>query len=239
MKFTTYLTLILLSALIFISFSSVAYSSDSSMQKQALEDPNNPDVYVRISDQTLVFSYSQLLGIMKNGETLSKKEKTSFDAPLEADEISFVEEVTLPSYEQSYTVQYILDAGQTPFRNWLSEIKYELKTQGKTINDLPKKGKFYEHISNEEYGGVEYISANDVLVDLNGDPLVLSLCNTKLTPLGCTVSFYWKSDIKVRIRANETPQNLPQTDSVDVWLKAYPIYLETLNERVTQPAGGQ
>ncbi len=209
-------------------------------RKQPQEDQYNPDVYVKIGELTLRFSYLKVYGLFRGRTLIPKENKSSIERPIEVDEMSFLEEIDILEHDRPYTIQYIIKNNkiQGHLPSWLSRIREDLKSKGMDIKDLPVHGSFYKFITSEKYNSAHYISNTDILADPNGDPLVLYLCGRKTNPLKCGVSFDWTPDINVRIRVNEFPENLPRVDSIDTWLTVYPILFQKLNDHIVYSREG-
>ncbi len=212
-------------------------ASQQKSASEASQDPSNPDVYVKIGDQVLHLRYNEIFGLFKDGKTVSKQDQNSIDHPLVADRMSFMEEISLPGYTQTYTVQYQLNSAHTDTGIVLSKIKEALASEEKSLKALPKHGQFYKYTYSKEYNLYQYISANKTLVNSNGDPLVLKSYGNETSVLEYSIAFNWRSNIRVHIRENESPDNSLKIDDIDIWLKVYPLYLHYLNDRVVKSEG--
>lgn len=201
-------------------------------KKEVSDGRNSQDIYVAISDQTLRLPYNLTLGLFRNGEAVSKKNTNSIEDPLQVDQVSFLEDVVIPGYEKSYKIQYLLTVDGKSTNVVLRDIKSELETKGIKLEDLPKKNGFYKYTYSEENGLSHYISANSILTNSDGEPLVLQMCGKGKSVLECQINFDWKSDIKVNVRENEFGENIPKQGSLDIWLEIYPIYQKQLEQHI-------
>jgi|GEM_PF-6333254 len=176
--------------------------------------------YVKIGDH-IFYIPKTTSGVFKDGELISQVCNNTKETPIEADEFSFIGDIKLNKYPETYRIQFLLKTGlEEEIRKGF--LKYKDLLERTSRKELMKDGKFYAYYYKD-------VPMHYVPADKSKETFVLSNCTPQETIFSCNLSTLWKPDISLHISLNPTKDVVvPDEKSVTMWEKAYSQYIKAL-----------
>jgi hypothetical protein len=207
---------------------------DREKQKAVQESCAKP-VYVRIGEHVFGIQRKKIYSISYKDQSINANCNTSLENPLDADKMSFSAKIYLSQNNDPYRIQYFVYLSS---ENKVFETIYEkIREKNKHLTDLPTEGRFFKYIN--EVNATYYIYYIVNPTDFKDTPFVVYNCNKNTGAFSCETAYLWESNIVVITRPNDQKENIPRAGSIDAWIDAFPIYLQTLRSALAKAPGGR